>query len=91
MSAFSLATVQISVFRIKQITFTFNTVKQVRLANVLFIDNPVGAGYSYVDSNEYTTDVTQIAIDLVTMWRAFLVYFPEFQVRLWPSWHIDSI
>jgi serine carboxypeptidase 1 len=53
----------------------------VRLANILFIDNPVGAGYSYVDSNEYTTDVTQIAVDLVTMWRAFLVYFPEFQVR----------
>ncbi|KAK7026483.1 Retinoid-inducible serine carboxypeptidase [Halocaridina rubra] len=35
-------------------------------ANLLFVDNPVGAGYSYVESDTaYTTDNQQIAADLV--------------------------
>ncbi|KAL8618784.1 hypothetical protein ACOMHN_000212 [Nucella lapillus] len=42
-------------------------------ANLLFIDNPVGTGYSYVDSDKaYTTDVQQIADDLLTIFKAFL-------------------
>lgn len=33
---------------------------QLNKADLIFIDNPVGTGYSYVDSNEYTTDVQVI-------------------------------
>ena len=36
--------------------------------NLLFIDNPVGAGYSYVDNSSLlTSDVDEIAADLLTM------------------------
>lgn len=43
------------------------------VANLLFIDNPVGTGYSYVDSNKaFTTDVQQIADDLLTIFKAFI-------------------
>lgn len=48
--------------------------------NVLFIDNPVGTGFSYVDSNDaFTTDNAQIADDLVTFTKGFLDVHPEFK------------
>ncbi|XP_064598929.1 retinoid-inducible serine carboxypeptidase-like [Liolophura sinensis] len=49
-------------------------------ASLLFVDNPVGTGYSYVtNSNAYTTDVKEIAQDLVILFKAFLQRVPEFQ------------
>ncbi|EDO31722.1 predicted protein, partial [Nematostella vectensis] len=52
----------------------------VEVANVLFVDNPVGAGFSYVtDKGAYTTNVTGIAQDLLTMFKAFVNEMPAFQ------------
>lgn len=52
----------------------------VKAANVLFVDNPVGTGYSYVtDDTAYTTNVSQIADDLLTLFQAFLQQQPAFQ------------
>lgn len=57
---------------------------QLSLASLLFIDNPVGTGYSYVESDDaYTTDVQMIAADLLTVFSAFLNQNKDFQVR----WH----
>ena len=54
----------------------------VQVANVLFVDNPVGTGYSYVDEDSaYTTNVDQIAQDLLTLFSAFLKANTVFQVR----------
>ena len=41
----------------------------LQLANLLFVDNPVGTGFSYVDDTrtQLTTNNTQIANDLVTL------------------------
>ncbi|XP_059473320.1 retinoid-inducible serine carboxypeptidase-like [Neocloeon triangulifer] len=51
----------------------------VHHANLVFIDNPVGAGYSYADNlADLATDTTQIAIDLVEFMRQFYVTYPEF-------------
>jgi len=48
----------------------------------LFVDNPVGAGYSYVDDPEaYTRDVAEITSDLIVVLRAVLERAPEFAVR----------
>lgn len=53
----------------------------MKVANVLFVDNPVGTGYSYVDNDTaYTTDVAQIANDLVSLFQAFLKKYPIFEV-----------
>ncbi|XP_071502853.1 retinoid-inducible serine carboxypeptidase-like [Diadema antillarum] len=52
----------------------------VSVANVLFIDNPVGAGYSYVTADSaYTTNVSQIADDLLTCITAFFKKLPQFE------------
>ncbi|XP_021913833.1 retinoid-inducible serine carboxypeptidase-like isoform X2 [Zootermopsis nevadensis] len=52
----------------------------VKHVNVLFIDNPVGTGFSYVDSySALTTNNSQIAKDLVTFTGGFLEAHPEFK------------
>ena len=55
---------------------------QVSVVSILFIDNPVGTGYSYVTHDSaYTKDVYQIAQDLLTTVTAFLTQLPGFQVE----------
>lgn len=52
----------------------------VNTHNVLFVDNPVGTGYSYVDHYKYLTkDNKQIARDLVELLRGFYEELPEFK------------
>lgn len=52
----------------------------VKDMNVMFIDNPVGSGFSYVDgSSYYTTDNKQIALDLVEFMKVFYALHPEFK------------
>ncbi|XP_075557429.1 retinoid-inducible serine carboxypeptidase-like [Dermacentor variabilis] len=52
----------------------------VRFANLLFVDNPVGAGYSFVTNETgFAVNNSQIAADLVTMISVFLAKMPEFQ------------
>jgi len=52
----------------------------VKEVNVLFVDNPVGSGYSYVDYDAaLTTDVQQITNDLTTVMTTFMEYFPQFR------------
>lgn len=48
--------------------------------NVMFIDNPVGTGYSYVDSFDLLTKSNQeIAEDLVEFMKQFYALHPEFK------------
>ncbi|XP_017030417.1 retinoid-inducible serine carboxypeptidase-like isoform X1 [Drosophila kikkawai] len=52
----------------------------VKDMNVLFIDSPVGSGFSYVDNATlYTTTNKEIALDLVEMMKGFYKLHPEFE------------
>ncbi|CAH0558961.1 unnamed protein product [Brassicogethes aeneus] len=47
--------------------------------NVLFVDNPVGSGFSYVENNAYAMNNTQIAKDFLVFLKGFYQQNPEFQ------------
>ncbi|CAG9858687.1 unnamed protein product [Phyllotreta striolata] len=52
----------------------------VQWANILFVDNPVGTGFSYVENNEkLTRNNTEIANDFLVFWREFLEKIPDFK------------
>ena len=52
----------------------------VKDMNVLFIDNPVGSGFSYVDNVIYLTSSNNaIAKDLVSFMKGFYKLHPEFE------------
>ncbi|XP_063220976.1 venom serine carboxypeptidase-like [Bacillus rossius redtenbacheri] len=47
--------------------------------SLLFIDNPVGAGFSYTTSDNYPTEETQIGKDLYSAMVQFFTLFPNLQ------------
>jgi len=52
----------------------------VNHVNLMFVDNPVGTGFSYVDrTTQLATTNKQIALDLVELVRGFLNKHPQFK------------
>jgi len=60
-------------------------VNWVQSANVMFIDSPVGAGFSYTTSPDaYCRSDEQVGDDLVVLLKSFLLKYPSLQtVPLW--------
>lgn len=46
-------------------------------ANLLFIDNPVGTGFSSVDSDSYIHELTTMADNMVAFFEKYFDIFPE--------------
>lgn len=46
-------------------------------ANLLFVDNPVGTGFSYVDSDSYVHELKDMADQLIIFLEKFFAIFPE--------------
>lgn len=47
-------------------------------ANVLFVDNPVGTGFSYVDTNSYVHELNDMADQMIVFLEKFFEMFPEY-------------
>ncbi|CAH1378645.1 unnamed protein product [Tenebrio molitor] len=47
--------------------------------SVIYIDNPVGTGFSFTDSDGYCQNETQVGEDLYTALQQFFLLFPELQ------------
>jgi len=63
---------------------TLYIVEKVHQANVLFVDNPVGAGFSYIDESvggSYTAKMQETTDDLISFTRQFINRFPQFSVN----------
>lgn len=50
-----------------------------KYANVLFVDQPYGTGYSYSDTDSYLTGLAQVGDEMDSFMRQFLKLFPERQ------------
>lgn len=48
-------------------------------ANVLFVDNPVGTGFSYVDTDSYVHELPQMADQFVQFLEKWFTLFPEYE------------
>lgn len=60
-------------------TPTLNPYGWNKFANVLYIDQPAGTGFSYVDKpDEYVTNERQIAMDLWNMMLEFYKLYPKY-------------
>jgi len=66
------------------VVFNIVFVGQVHEASVLFLDNPVGVGFSYVNESvgNYTTNIDEITDDLISFTRQFIDRFPQFSVNV---------
>ncbi|KAF8385399.1 hypothetical protein PRIPAC_74541 [Pristionchus pacificus] len=66
----------------KTMTDEDNQATWLQLGDLIFVDNPVGTGFSYVESNsQYTTNVAEIGNDLVTWAIDFFSVHPEYRTR----------
>ena len=45
----------------------------------MFVDNPVGTGFSYVDTNAYVTELPQMADQFVQFLEKWFALFPEYE------------
>jgi len=64
---------KMSILTAARLTCTHVYLFQLSVANLLFVDNPVGTGFSYVDSDKaYTTNLQEIVEDLLAFYKAFI-------------------
>jgi carboxypeptidase D len=48
-------------------------------ANVLFVDQPVGTGFSYVNTNSYLSELDQATNHMIIFLEKFFGLFPEYE------------
>lgn len=58
-------------------SLTLNPYSWNKIANVLYVDSPVGTGFSYTDNdNGYATDEKQVADQMYTLLQAVMTEYP---------------
>lgn len=58
-------------------TLRYNDGSWDEFANLLFVDNPVGTGFSYVDGDSYVHELTEMADQMVVFLEKWFTIFPE--------------
>jgi len=48
-------------------------------ANLLFVDQPVGTGFSYVNTDSYLTDLNEMADHMMIFLEKWFALFPEYE------------
>ncbi|AEO63549.1 uncharacterized protein THITE_2108975 [Thermothielavioides terrestris NRRL 8126] len=74
------AVMEIGPYRVKDDkTLVYNEGAWNEFANVMFVDNPVGTGYSYVDTNAYLHELDEMADQFVIFLEKWYALFPEYE------------
>lgn len=48
-------------------------------ANLLFVDNPVGTGFSFVDTDSFVEELEVMAAQFITFLEKYFALFPEYE------------
>lgn len=59
-------------------TLRYNNGSWDEFANLLFVDNPVGTGFSYVDTDSYIHELKTMANQMVAFLEKWFDIFPEY-------------
>lgn len=74
------ALMEIGPYRLKdESTLRYNDGSWDEFANILFVDNPVGTGFSYVDTDSYVHELKDMADQMVLFLKRFFELFPEYE------------
>lgn len=57
-------------------TLTYNNGSWDEFANVVFVDNPVGTGYSYVNTDSYLSELNEMADQMIVFLEKYFELFP---------------
>lgn len=73
------ALMEIGPYRVQEDgTLTYNNGSWNEFSNLLFVDNPLGTGFSYVDSDSYIHELDEMATNMVTFLEKWFAIFPEY-------------
>lgn len=71
---------EVGPYRLKDdATLEYNPGSWDEFANIMFIDNPVGTGFSYVDSDSYLHDLPEMAAQIIVFLEKFFAIFPQYE------------
>ncbi|KAF4591796.1 pheromone-processing carboxypeptidase KEX1 [Ophiocordyceps camponoti-floridani] len=74
------ALMEIGPYRVTdQGTLTLNNGSWNEFANLLFVDNPVGTGYSFVNTDSFVEELDEAAEQFIKFLKKFFDVFPEYQ------------
>ena len=72
---------EIGPYRLKDdATLEYNPGSWDEFAHLLFVDNPVGTGFSYVDTDSYLHELPEMAEQFVIFLGKFFQLFPEYEM-----------
>ncbi|KAL8418585.1 hypothetical protein RB594_001981 [Gaeumannomyces avenae] len=74
------ALMEVGPYRLKdKNTLVYNEGSWSEFANIMFIDNPVGTGFSYVNTDSFVTELNQMADQFIQFLEKWFALFPEYQ------------
>ncbi len=73
-------------------TLRYNDGSWDEFANILFVDNPVGTGFSYVNTDSYVHELTDMADQMMIFLGKFFAMFPQYENNdVSCAWHISEL
>ncbi|CEL11419.1 Putative Pheromone-processing carboxypeptidase kex1 [Aspergillus calidoustus] len=74
------ALMEIGPYRLKDNeTLEYNEGSWDEFANLLFVDQPVGTGFSFVNTNSYIRELDEMANQFITFLEKWFALFPEYE------------
>lgn len=75
------ALMELGPYRVKEDgTLRYNEGSWDEFANLLFVDNPVGTGFSYTNTDGYISELQQMADEFLTFMEKWFTLFPQFEI-----------